>query len=99
MDREIAPEVRQQQRTRRIAVAVIAVAAALFFLATTVSWLKPSVRRSELLTARVSRGTVQATLQASGSVVPAVESVISSPVEARVLRLDHRAGDRLRARD
>ena len=99
MDREIAPEVRTRRRARRVATAVVAVAAAIFFLAMTVSWLKPSVRRRELLTARVSRGTVQATLQASGTVVPAIETVISSPVEARVLRIDHRAGDRLRAGD
>lgn len=99
MDREIAPEVRTRRRARRVATAVVAVAAALFFLAMTVSWLKPSVRRRELLTARVARGTVQATLPASGTVVPAVETVISSPVEARVLRIDHRAGDRLHAGD
>ena len=99
MDREIAPEVRQQRRTRRIATVVVAVAAAIFLLAMTVSWLKPSVRRDEILTARVSRGTVRAVLQASGTVAPAIETVISSPVEARVLRIDHRAGDRLRAGD
>jgi HlyD family secretion protein len=99
MDREIAPEVRTRRRARRVATVVVAVAAALFFLAMTVRWLKPSVRRRELLTARVTRGTVQATLQASGTVVPAVETVISSPVEARVLRIDHRAGDRLHAGD
>jgi HlyD family secretion protein len=96
MDREIAPEIRSRRLARRITTGVIAVAAALFGLAMTVNWLRPSVRRNELVTARVSRGTVQATLQASGSVVPAIESVISSPVESRVLRIDHRAGDRLR---
>jgi HlyD family secretion protein len=99
MDREIAPEVRQRRRARRIATIAVAVAAAVFFLATTMSWLKPAVRRGEILTARVSRGTVRAALQASGTVVPAIETVISSPVEARVLRIDHRAGDRLRAGD
>src|SRR5215510_8104094 len=99
MDREIAPEVRQRRRTRQIATIGVAVAAALFLLAMTVSWLRPSVRRDEILTARVSRGTVHAVLQASGTVVPAIETVISSPVEARVLRIDHRAGDRLRAGD
>src|SRR5947209_6438510 len=99
MDREIAVEVRHRRLTRRVAVAVVAIAAVVFSSATTVSWLKPSVRRSELLTARVTHGTVHATLQASGSVVPAVETVISSPIEARVLRIDHRVGDRLRAGD
>src|SRR5690242_13618790 len=97
MDREIPNELRQRRRVRRVATAVVASGAALFFLAMTVSWLKPSARRRDLLTARVTRGTVEGTLQAAGTIVPAIETVISSPVEARVLRIDHRAGDRLRA--
>jgi len=99
MDREIEPGVMQRRRVRRVVTVIVAIAAAMFFLATTVSWLKPSLRRSEVLTARVARGTVNATLQASGTVVPAIETVISSPVEARVLRIDHRAGDRLKTGD
>ena len=99
MDREIPTELRRRRKTRRAATAIVAAAAALFFLAMTVGWLKPSVRRRDLLTARVTRGSVQATLQAAGTVVPAIETVISSPVESRVLRIDHRAGDRLRAGD
>src|ERR1041385_6149087 len=99
MDREIAPEVRQRRRARQLATIAVAIAAAVFLLAMTVSWLKPSVRRNEILTARVTRGTVHAVLQAAGTVVPAIETVISSPVEARVLRIDHRAGDPLHAGD
>jgi HlyD family secretion protein len=49
--------------------------------------------------ARVERGVVDATLQATGTVVPEIETVISSPVEARTLRIQHRAGDRLHAGD
>lgn len=99
MDREIAPEVRQRRNAKRAATVAVGVAAALFFLAMTVRYLRPSVRRTELQTARVARGTVHATLSASGSVVPAIETVISSPVESRVLRIDHRAGDRLKSGD
>jgi len=99
MDREIAQTVRTQRMARRIVIAVVAVAALVFFVAATVSWLRPSVRRSDLQIARVERGSVDATIQATGTVVPEVETVISSPVEARALRIQHRAGDRLRAGD
>jgi len=99
MDRDIAPEVRRRAVVRRMAVVVLAAAAAFFGLAASLRWLEPSVRRSELQTARVERGTVDATLQASGTVMPAAEQVISSPVEARVLRVAHRAGDRVKAGD
>ena len=99
MDREIAQEVRTRRTTKRVVIAVVTVAAVIFCVAATVSWLRPSVRRSDLQIARVERGSVDATLQATGTVVPEIETVISSPVEARVLRIQHRAGDRLRAGD
>src|SRR3954465_3476746 len=99
MDREIAQDVRTRRTTRRVIVGVIAAAAIIFCVAATVSWLRPSVRRSDLQIARVERGVVDATVQASGTVVPEVETVISSPVEARALRIQHRAGDQLHAGD
>src|SRR5258708_6093393 len=99
MDREIAQSVRTKRVARRVIVGVVALAALVFCVAATVSWLRPSVRRSDLQIARVERGAVDATIQASGTVVPEVETVISSPVEARALRIQHRAGDRLHAGD
>jgi HlyD family secretion protein len=99
MDREIGQDVQRRRIVRRVLVAVIAVAAAAFCLAATVEWLRPSVDRDEMQTAKVGRGSVEATLQASGVVVPLVEQVVSSPVEARVLRIGRRAGAPLHAGD
>jgi HlyD family secretion protein len=99
MDRELAPELRRRRRIRRIATIAVAAAAVMFSFAATVSWLRPSIRRRDIQTARVERGPVAASLQASGTVVPAVETVIASPIEARVLRINRRAGDTLRRGD
>src|SRR5258706_2555829 len=99
MDREIEQTVRTRRTARRVVVAVLAAAALVFCVAATLSWLRPSVKRSDIQIARVERGSVDATLQATGTVVPEIETVISSPVEARVLRIQHRAGDRLRSGD
>jgi HlyD family secretion protein len=99
MDREIAPEVRQRRIVKRVATIVLATAAVAFFFAASLQWLRPSIRRRDVRLARVERGTVEATLQASGTIVPQVEQVVSSPVEARVLRVVHRAGDRVQAGD
>jgi HlyD family secretion protein len=99
MDREIEPEVRRRRIVRRVAVALIAVAAVAFFVAATVEWLRPSLDRSRVRFAVVRRGVVEATLDANGTVVPLVERVVSSPVEARVLRIERRAGDRVKAGD
>lgn len=99
MDREIAPEIRKRRLTRRTVIILIAAAATLFSLAATLRWIRPSVRRNDILIDGVTRGAVDETIQANGTVVPNVEQVISSPVEARVLRISRRAGDRVQPGD
>jgi len=99
MDREISSSERRGRLIRRagvyLAVTVVAVAAlwALF------GWLRPSIRRAEIRTAVVDRGPVEATISASGSVVPAFEQVITSPIDSRVTRILREPGDRLEPGD
>jgi HlyD family secretion protein len=99
MDRPIEPEVRRNRNLRRAAIAVLSIGAVVFLVHATVKWLRPSVARRDVELARVEVGPVDASLQASGTIVPAFEQVVSSPVEARVLRIIHRAGDHVRAGD
>lgn len=99
MDRDISPDVRRRRVVKQVAGSVIAIAAIAFLFAATIEWLRPSVKRRELRTATVGRGTVEATLTATGTVVPLIEQVVSSPVEARVTRIGRRAGDRVRVGD
>jgi HlyD family secretion protein len=99
MDREIAPEVRRRSVLRRVAIALVGLAALVFTFAATLDWLRPSLDRDRAITARVERGSIESSLSADGTVVPLVEQVVSSPVEARVLRIARRAGDRVKAGD
>src|ERR1043166_3921643 len=99
MDRDISPDVRRRVIAKRAVTAAVAVAAVVFVFAATVSWLRPSIRRRDIQTAVVERGAVDATLQASGTIIPAVEQVVSAPLDSRVLRIVRRAGDRVRAAD
>ena len=99
MDRLIEPEVRRNKNLRRGAIAMLSIAAVLFLVHATVKWLRPSVARKDIELARVELGPVDASLQASGTLVPAFEQVVSSPVDARVLRILHRAGDHVHAGD
>jgi HlyD family secretion protein len=99
MDREITPETRRKATARKVAIALIALAAVVFFFAATIEWLRPSLDRRKIQLAKVERGAIAATLEANGSVVPLVERVVSSPVEARVLRVGRRPGDRVQAGD
>lgn len=99
MDRPIAPDVRRKAVMRRVTIVLIVFAAAGLSVATAIEWLRPSLRRRDIQTAVVSRGTVEGVIQASGIVMPEQEQVVSSPVEARVLRVHRRAGDAIRVGD
>ena len=59
------------------------------------AWITPSVSRSSLRTAVVERGPVQATISASGVVVPEYEQTLSSPADTRVLAVLRKPGERL----
>src|SRR4051794_9020291 len=97
MDRDLLPAELRQQRTRRVVQIVVPLAGIVALLVLLPGWLRPTVRREDLRTARVSRGDVVGSFTAEGRVVPAFEGVLSSPVEARVLRVLHRPGERVAA--
>lgn len=92
MDREIDAGTRRRRQLARWTVAGAVVVA----LVAAASWgmglLRPSIRRAMVQTAVVDVGPVDASLSATGVVVPEIEQVISSPVDARLLRVLKRAG-------
>lgn len=60
-------------------------------------WITPSVERNMLRTAFVSREDIEATINASGVVVPEFEQTITSPIDTRLLKVIRQAGDSLNA--
>jgi HlyD family secretion protein len=93
MDREIAIEVRRGRRIKRIAVAALVLVGAAGLVALASSWLSPSIHRSRTRFAHVERGDIESTISAAGTVVPAYERVVSSPLAARVERVLRKPGD------
>lgn len=77
---------------KRTAVSILVVVAviAVFLVASTL--IQPSVARAEIRTAIVDRGPIEGTITASGTVVPEFEQVLSSPVDARVVKILERPG-------
>jgi len=87
MDRPIDPKTRFRLLARRIILPAGGLGIAILgFLAFT-GWIRPSVLRSQIRTARVERGPVESVVSASGVVVPEYEHVITSPIESRVTRI------------
>jgi HlyD family secretion protein len=92
MDRPLDPQFTRARARRRLAWGValgLAGLAGAFVLPGAIS---PSVSRARIRTAVVERGPVEATISATGLVLPEVEQVVTTPVDARVVRILHRAG-------
>ncbi len=92
MDREIDPTFRRRQFVRRALVAVLTIACLITAFIWLPRWLKPTLARAQVRLARVESGPLEATITSSGTVVPEIEQVLSSPVNARVLRILKRPG-------
>ena len=69
---------------------VVAAIAALFVWAP--GFIRPSLSRIRIRTARVDAGPIESTISASGTVIPELEQVLSSPINARVVRIIKRPG-------
>jgi len=97
MDRELDASYRYRRLGRRAAWGVGGVALGVAILVLLPGWLRPTVARAEIRTGKVDRGPVEGIVEANGVVIPAFESVISSPVDARVEKVLKRPGEVVRA--
>jgi HlyD family secretion protein len=57
--------------------------------------LQPTLRRADILTAPVEVGDVDATLTAAGTIIPAREAVLSSPLQSSIRRVALAVGARV----
>ena len=95
MDRAISTTThrRRQLRTWLLGLGALAALLAAGFGLRAV--LQPSLRRIDLLTAPVETGDVDATLTASGTIIPGREVVITSPIQSTVRRVALAVGARV----
>lgn len=99
MDRPVTDSIRRRTRVRTALAVIAPLLVAAIGLALLPGWLRPSLSLARLRTAIVARGAIDASISASGLVVPALERVVSSPLDARVVRVLKRPGAALRRGD
>jgi len=99
LDRPLDRSFVDRRLRRRWAWAGIGLAALLLVGFALPRLFRPALHVGPGQTARVERGPVEAVLQATGTVVPAFEQTLSSPADARVLRILRQPGDALLAGD
>jgi HlyD family secretion protein len=99
VDRPLDPDIERHRRRRlagQIGAAILVIVALFVWLP---GWIRPAVARAAVRTAKVTAGPIEEVITASGTVVPEVERALSSPLEARVLRILKRPGDRVASGD
>jgi HlyD family secretion protein len=79
--------------SRRIMKGSIAAFILIFSIISGFSALRPSVKRSQILIAKVEKGDVQETATASGVVIPEYEQVMASPITTTVRKVLRQPGD------
>jgi HlyD family secretion protein len=92
MDRPLDAGFVRRQNTKRLAGGAAAALGLVVVVGAVPRFVRPSLDRSEIRTAKVEAGPVEATLSATGIVVPEFEHVLSSPIDARVLRVLRKPG-------
>jgi len=93
MDKPIDNIVLQRRRRRNLMKIGLFLAAlvTIFFLLS--AWIRPSLSRNDIQTAVVTRGSIDATISATGLVLPNLEQAISSPGETRLLAVRKKPGE------
>ena len=94
MDRALAPAT-QAQRRRRWLLGAGLLALLLAGVVGLRAVLKPSLRRTDLLTSAVETGDVEASLTAAGLVIPGREAVLTSPLPSTIRRVVVAVGARV----
>lgn len=97
MDRPITTTHRRRRLMRRIAIGVSCAFLLLIGARLITGVVQPSVRRARIRTAIVDRGPVEATITASGKVMPEHEQVVTSPIDTRVIRILKQPGAEVKA--
>lgn len=93
MDREISIEERNRKRNKmllRLAIILISCGVLLFFI---ISLLKSSVNLKDITLSTVDKGSIEVSVSATGKVVPAIEEVINSPINTRIVKVYCKGGD------
>jgi HlyD family secretion protein len=96
VDRELSPDIIRKAKRKKYIRAASAILVLIVCFIVFKSIISPTVARSKLLTSTAEIGTVEATVTASGTVIPRFEQVITSPIPSKIEYALLNAGDSAR---
>ena len=97
MDKEIALEVTTQKRRKAVWVTLITIAGLILAVWVLRGYIKSSIDKAEITTARVEIGNIENTINATGEVLPEFEEIITSPINASIKSALMDAGNKVKA--
>jgi HlyD family secretion protein len=96
MDRELSSDVIRKRKLKNYSkMAVLLLVLIISFFAIR-SVIKPTISRSEIRTSIAQLGTIEATLSASGTVIPEHEQILTSPIQSKIDSVYLNSGDSVR---
>lgn len=93
MDKEIPIEERRKAKRRNIIKISLIAGGCIAAIAIAVTMIRPSVSSKDITLSTAERGTIEASVSATGKVAPAFEEIITSPVASRILEVYCHEGD------
>jgi HlyD family secretion protein len=96
MDRPVDRSITRRKWAKRTAALLGMLLGFLALFAWGPGFISPTLSRNRIRTDLVKVGPIEATITASGTVVPEFEEVLAAPLDARVVRILRKPGDRVR---
>jgi HlyD family secretion protein len=95
MDKVLSNTVKQKRRNILIFKTAIGGLAFIVIIVSLRFIIKPSIQRDEFYTAFTETGNVEASITASGTVLPEFEETKTSPVQSRIIKIIKNVGDKV----
>lgn len=99
MDRELSPQDLRKKRTRLTFKVAVVLLILIITVAVVRSFLAPSLSLDDVRTAVAEKGVIEASVSASGIILPEFEEVLTSPVTSQILKVYRNVGDLVSAGD
>ncbi|MCM1354781.1 MAG: HlyD family efflux transporter periplasmic adaptor subunit [Staphylococcus sp.] len=93
MDRELTSAERSKAMRKKFIPYIIGVAVVVTVFIILIISMRSSISANDITVAQVDTGTIETTVTGSGSVVPAFEEIINSPINTRIVEVYCKAGD------
>lgn len=93
MDRQISKKEQRQAKAKKLLPYIIGAGCLIVLSIVLMLMMRSRVSREDLMIAIVDSGSIQTSITGSGKVVPALEEIINSPINTRIVEVYCKAGD------